>query len=150
MPAYSSTSQAFAHESARRRGGETWAANGLSDVRTVFRVIIAAEGDRGGDCEAAVERARRISASERGEPVTTVRPGRGARLLEVRTRATAVWSWERSSDTTCCPVRPLAPRRRKCMAFDDDEGCSLRTRLLGDCEETKSLLSKGDGVRILL
>jgi hypothetical protein len=52
----------------------------------VFNVMIAAEGDRGG----AARRALRMSDFDSGEPVTTVRPGRGVRLPEVRTRATAV------------------------------------------------------------
>jgi len=52
----------------------------------VFNVMIAAEGDRGG----AARRALRMSDFDSGEPVTMVRPGRGVRLPEVRTRATAV------------------------------------------------------------
>jgi hypothetical protein len=51
----------------------------------VFNVMIAAEGDRG-----AARRALRMSDFDSGEPVTMVRPGRGVRLPEVRTRATAV------------------------------------------------------------
>ena len=111
------TSQTFAHESARKRGGESGAENGFSDLRTALRVMMAAEGVR----EGAAERARRMSGLESGEPVTMVRPGRAVMLLEVRTRATAVCPWERSSVTTCWPVRPLAPRRRKCMALFVDE-----------------------------
>jgi hypothetical protein len=49
--------------------------------------MIAAEGVRKG----AAERALCMSGLDSGEPVTMVRPGRGVRLLEVRTRATAVW-----------------------------------------------------------
>jgi hypothetical protein len=52
----------------------------------VFNVMIAAEGDRRG----AARRALSMSGFDSGEPVTMVRPGRGVRLLEVRTRATAV------------------------------------------------------------
>jgi hypothetical protein len=52
----------------------------------VFNVMIAAEGGR----EGAALRVLRMSDFESGEPVTIVRPGRGVRLLEVRTRATAV------------------------------------------------------------
>jgi hypothetical protein len=52
----------------------------------VFNVMIAAKGDRGG----AARRALRMSDFDSGEPVTMVRPGRGVRLPEVRTRATAV------------------------------------------------------------
>ena len=48
--------------------------------------MIAAEGIR----EGAAERALFMSDFDSGEPVTTVRPGRGVRLPEVRTRATAV------------------------------------------------------------
>jgi len=48
--------------------------------------MIAAEGDR----EDAASRALRMSGFESGEPVTMVSPGRGARLLGFRTRATAV------------------------------------------------------------
>jgi hypothetical protein len=47
IPACSSTSHRLAHESARNRGGETWGAKGLSDLRTVLRVVIAAEGGEG-------------------------------------------------------------------------------------------------------
>lgn len=70
MPACSRTSQALAHESARNRGGERGAANGLSDLRTAFNVMIAAVGFRG---DAAV-RALRKSSLDKGEPVMTVRP----------------------------------------------------------------------------
>ena len=49
--------------------------------------MIAAEGDR----EGAADRALRISDFDSDEPGTTVRPGRGVRLVVVRTRATAVW-----------------------------------------------------------
>lgn len=49
--------------------------------------MIAAEGDR----EGAAVRALRMSGFDNGEPTTTVSPGREARLLEVRTSATAVW-----------------------------------------------------------
>ncbi len=38
----------------------------------------------------AARRALRMSDFDSGEPVTMVRPGRGVRLPEVRTRATAV------------------------------------------------------------
>jgi len=55
-------------------------------LRTELNVKMAAEGDR----EGAAKRALRISDFDSGEPVTTVRPGRGVRLPEVRTRATAV------------------------------------------------------------
>ena len=48
--------------------------------------MMAAEIDRGG----AARRALRMSDFDSGEPVTTVRPGRGVRLPVVRTRATAV------------------------------------------------------------
>jgi hypothetical protein len=56
-------------------------------MRTVFNVMIAAKGVR----EATAERALSMSGFESGDPVTTVRPGRGVRLLEVRMRAAAVW-----------------------------------------------------------
>lgn len=49
--------------------------------------MMAALGDRPG----AAVRAVRMSSFERGEPVKIVRPGRGERLPDVRTRATAVW-----------------------------------------------------------
>ena len=52
----------------------------------MFNVIIAAEDDRGG----AARRAPRMSDFDSGDPVTMVMPGRGVRLPEVRTRATAV------------------------------------------------------------
>jgi hypothetical protein len=48
--------------------------------------MTAAAGDR----EGAAWRVLRISDFDNGEPVTIVRPGRGVRLLEVRTRATTV------------------------------------------------------------
>lgn len=118
-PACCKTSHAFAHESARKRGGESCSAKGLSDLRTVFSVTMAAEGVR----EGVAERALAMSGLESGEPVMMVRPGRGVRLLEGRIRATAVWPWESSSDTTCWPVRPVAPRRRKCMVFDGERYC---------------------------
>ena len=54
----------------------------------MFSVMIATEGDRGG----AAGRVLRMSDFDSGEPVTTVRPGRGVRLLEVRTRATVEYS----------------------------------------------------------
>lgn len=106
----------MAQESARKRGGESWAAKGLSDLRSVFNVIIAAEGGRPG----VAERAVRMSSFDSGEPVMMVRPGRGARVPGVRMRAIAVWPWESNPDTTCFPVRPVAPRRRKCMAFEEE------------------------------
>jgi len=77
--------------------------------------MIAAESDREGVARIAL----RMSVFESGEPVTRVSPGRGSMLAEVRTRATAVWPWESNSDTTCLPVRPVAPSRRKCMIADD-------------------------------
>ena len=52
----------------------------------MFNVMIAAEGDRGVTARTAL----RMSDFDSGEPVTIVRPGRGVRLPEVRTRATAV------------------------------------------------------------
>lgn len=55
-------------------------------MRTVFSVIIATDGDRAGAARIVL----RMSDFDSGEPVTTVRPGREARILEVRTRATAV------------------------------------------------------------
>lgn len=87
----------MAQDSARKRGAVSCAAKGLSDLRTVLRVVIAADGRRDG----VASRARCKSGLERGEPVMMVRPGRGRRLLAVRTRAVAVWPWEMSSDTTC-------------------------------------------------
>ena len=59
---------------------------GLSDLRTVFKVTIAAEGDRGD----TARRALRMSYFDSGEPVIVVRPGRAVMLPELRTRATAV------------------------------------------------------------
>ena len=61
MPACSITSQTFAHESARKRGGESGAENGFSDLRTAFRVMMAAAGVT----EGAAVRARRMSFGER-------------------------------------------------------------------------------------
>jgi hypothetical protein len=113
MPACSSTEQTLAHESARKRGAETWAAKGLSDARTVFRVMMAAEGVREGTAERAVF----MSDAERGEPVIRVRPARGMRWLEGRMRAVAVWPRKSRVDKTCWPVRPVAPMRRKCIVF---------------------------------
>lgn len=106
-PAWDRTSQRLAHESARKRGAPTCAAKGLSDLRGVLRVKIAAVGS-------LVWIAFRMSSFERGEPMIVVRLGWGVRVF-LRTRAVAVWFWERSSDKTCLPVRPVAPRRRKCM-----------------------------------
>lgn len=86
IPASSKTSHALAHESARSRGGPTWAAKGLSDARTVFNVKIAAEGMTPGVAWMAF----RMSFFESGEPVTIVMSGCGIRVGESRTSAVAV------------------------------------------------------------
>lgn len=52
----------------------------------MFNVMIAAESVS----EGVAERALFMSGFDRGEPVTTVRPGQGVRVLDARTRAIAV------------------------------------------------------------
>src|SRR5690349_17660176 len=76
MLASSNTAQTVLHESAKKRGGETCAAKGLSDFRTVLSVKMTAEGVRPG----AAHRALRMSGLDRGDPVAMVSPARGARL----------------------------------------------------------------------
>jgi hypothetical protein len=100
-----------------------------------------------------------MSGLHRGEPVTMVRPGREARLVGLRTRATAVWPWERRWETTCWPVRPVAPRTRKCIVWGDErsrcrdeEFSSVQylcreDKKFGLCiEGTKELTHESDGV----
>jgi hypothetical protein len=79
--------QTLAHESARKQGGETCLANGLSDSRIVFRVTIVADGVSPG----AARRALLMSSLDNGDPVNMVRPEWLSRLLGLRTRVVAVW-----------------------------------------------------------
>ena len=68
----------MAHESARKRGGETCAAKGLSDLRTELSVKIAAVGtDVDPDWTAL-----RMSSFDSGEPITILRFGRELRENE--------------------------------------------------------------------
>ena len=64
-PAWDRTWQSFAHESAKRRGAPTCSAKGLSDLRGVLSVKIAAVGS-------LVAMAFRMSSFERGEPMIVV------------------------------------------------------------------------------
>jgi len=67
--------------------------------------------------EGVAERAAAIEGLERGEPETMVRFEWEGSLGEEgsRTRAMMVWFWERRVERTWVPVRPVEPRRRKCI-----------------------------------
>lgn len=91
-------------------------AQGLSDVRPVFKVeITALMGSEAG----AVAKAVFMSVGERGVPVVMERLGWAERASGRRTRAVTVWLRERASEMTREPVRPLAPRRRTRIVKDE-------------------------------
>ncbi len=97
-------------------------AQGLSDVRPVFRAeITALMGSEAG----AVAKAVFMSVRERGVPVVMERLGWAERASGRRTRAVMVWLRESASEMTREPVRPLAPRRRTRIVGDEGGDSSI-------------------------
>lgn len=91
-------------------------AQGLSDVRPVFKVEMTAL--MGSDL-GALAKAVLMSVWDIGVPGTMVTLGWAERASGLRTSAVTVWLRERASERTREPVRPLAPRSRTRIVLDE-------------------------------
>jgi len=95
----------------RSRGGDVGSEKGLSVFLFEANAIIIASGR-----EVDEVMARSMSCFVIGDPVVMVRPGDGVRDERSRTRAVTVWFFDRAEEMINFPVRPEAPRTRKCIS----------------------------------
>ena len=96
-----------------RSGGDIDLANGESEARGALRVMMTASMR-----EVVDSKARATSVRLVGVPWMSVTPSCEATVEGFRTRAVMVCPRERAWAITCCPVRPLPPRMRKCMLWE--------------------------------
>ena len=95
----------------RSRGGDVGSEKGLSVFLFDANAMIIASGR-----EVDEMMALSMSCFIIGDPVVIVRPGDGVRDKVSRTRAVTVWFFESAEEMINFPVRPEAPRTRKCIS----------------------------------